>query len=467
MAKRSLITRIPGTDDILPTQYYQRERIKNTLKDCFESFGYQGIEVPVIEYLELLLRKSGEEIQTKMYTFEDRGGRKLCLRPEMTPSVVRAYLQGLQKARLPLKLYYFGSCFRYDKQQKGRYRQFTQAGVELLGAEGSKADAEVIKLACEGLNQLGLQTYRLHIGDISFILGLLKKYRLKEPYQDLLLGSLEALGKGEIDREDIENRLKSIGADEEAEKMFQNVLDFLEQLSQIRGLPGEVFGKVESLLKEYSLDIGLLKGCQEVAHYLDLYGLDWSRALVNFGFARGLEYYTGIIFEIHCDLLGTASQICGGGRYDELVTTLGGKVSTPAVGFAYGLERVQLALEEESKKETSGGIETGVIDVRIAPIGDVYAYALQVAEIMRREGLRVEIDIVGKKPGKNAEDAQVLGIPYVVFLGPEEVSRRVIRAKFLVEGEEEILPFQEEMLHSWCQKLKNWRNQRKRVVRTG
>jgi len=459
--EKALISRISGTDDILPTEYYRREKIIDTLKDCFESFGYQGIEVPIIEYLELLLRKSGEEILSKMYIFEDRGRRKLCLRPEMTPSIVRAYLQGLQKARMPLRLYYFGSCFRYDKQQRGRYRQFTHAGVELLGAEGSKADAEVIKLACEGLEQLGLRTYKLHIGSIGLLLELLKKYRLKNSYRDLLLGSLEALGKGEIKREDLGKKLKNIDSREEAKKKFQKVLDFVEQLSNICGLPGEVFRRVDDLLREYHLDTGLLKECQDVIHYLDLHGLDWNRAVVDFGFSRGLQYYTGVIFEIHCHLLGTASQICGGGRYDELVTTLGGKIPTPAIGFSYGLERIKLALEEENKESTPGGIKSGLVDVRIAPIGDVYAYALQVAEALRRENLRVEMDILGKKPGKNAEDAQVLGIPYVVFLGSEEASRKVIKVKSLAQGEEEILPFQEEELRSWCQKLKAERMNRK------
>lgn len=201
------VERVRGANDVLPEDYEGIKAIENELKTCFASYGYRPIDVPVIEYTDLHLRKSGEELISRLYDFTFQG-RRLCLRPEMTASVIRAYVENLQEAPLPIRLYYAGPVFRYEKPGRGRYRQFTQMGVEVIGAAGPAADAEVLQLACQGLTRLGLKQYHAVIGHIGILVDFLNSLALEGRIARFLIAHMETLRKE--GRQTVADRLAEI-----------------------------------------------------------------------------------------------------------------------------------------------------------------------------------------------------------------------------------------------------------------
>jgi len=203
--KHEPIKGVKGTQDIFPKEYYRRTEVFKAIQECFESYGYQGMDVPIIEPLELHLRKSGDKIVKSMYTFKDYGNRDICLRPEITASVVRAFNEGLSNESRPVKIYYFGPTFRYDKPQEGRFRQFTQAGVEIIGSNSLEHDAEVIKLACDCMEKIGIKNYEIAISDVEILFTIFKKLAIPEREKSLLIG--EAKWEEKTDMEKLGNEL--------------------------------------------------------------------------------------------------------------------------------------------------------------------------------------------------------------------------------------------------------------------
>src|ERR671938_795434 len=192
------IQRVRGTNDLLPPADARLRSLENELRAGFEAFGYEGIQTPIIEPLELFLRKSGEEIVARMYAFS-HWNRRLCLRPELTASVMRAFLGDLQSHSLPLRFHYAGPSFRYERPSRARFRQFTQVGVELIGAAGPAADAEVLHLACAGLEAVGITSYRLVVGHLGAVLQLLAQQGMSEHAQGLVLDLMEPIARGRLD----------------------------------------------------------------------------------------------------------------------------------------------------------------------------------------------------------------------------------------------------------------------------
>ena len=506
MARNNEIRPIKGTFDLLPEEFYIYEFVTKQLKDCFESFGYRGVDIPIVEYADLHLRKSGEELISKMYAFKDYGNRDVCLRPELTASVARAFVNNLQSSSLPVRLYYIGPAFRYDKPQHARYRQFTHAGIEMIGSKTSLSDAEVIGIACKGLELLGLKNYRVVIGHIGFVLDLLSSLELDERVKTFFVESMEQLSK-ERGIEYIKARLRdldiipglvdatnpnsvdkkfvsllqkmkypeatvlihglleeiNVGVDgtripkEVAERLLSKIkrkkqrrnvdkaLNFIERLSQIRGIPPKIFEQVESLISEYELDLSPLAELKSVIKNLGYYNIDWGKVSVNLGFGRGLQYYTGIIFEIYYDKLGTENQICGGGRYDDLVRTIGGKRDIPALGFSYGVERVKLSLEMENKIEgklKKAGMRKA--DIFIIPIGrEVDDYAIKVSEILRNKGLRAEMDVMERKVSRNLKHTGDRGIPFAILIGEEEKATSAFKLRDMRTKQEQTVGLDE------------------------
>ncbi|MBV9172516.1 MAG: ATP phosphoribosyltransferase regulatory subunit, partial [Chloroflexi bacterium] len=197
MSMAAPIQRVRGTNDVLPPDDARLRRLEARLREGFETFGYQGIQTPIVEPLELFLRKSGDEIVARMYAFS-HWNRRLCLRPELTASVMRSYVDELQGQALPIRLHYSGPSFRYERPSRGRYRQFTQVGVELIGAAGPAADAEVLHLACAGLKAVGIERYRLVIGHLGATLQLLGQLGMTEYAQGLVLDLMEPIARGRL-----------------------------------------------------------------------------------------------------------------------------------------------------------------------------------------------------------------------------------------------------------------------------
>jgi len=493
---------VKGTSDLLPVIFQQTREIQSRLSECYESFGYQPVEVPIIEHLGLHLKKSGEEMRRKMYAFKDLGQRDLCLRPEFTASVVRAYVNHLQHHPSPLRLYYMGPTFRYDQPQRGRYRQFTQSGVEMFGAKSTAADAEVIYLACKGLDALGIREYSVSIGNIGITLSLLDCMELDEHRKVQIVEALESIRKEDDAVGKLRRRLDEIDEaldedwkryegvpsqegidpmqakglvdglisgsrsgfadgrdpDEIVERLLEKirrrgqrpaverVLAFVERLSEMHGAPDKVMQMAREVSAEYVLPSQPVDDLREVLSALSSYDFDWSRAEVDLAFGRGLAYYTGVIFEINCDSLEGQRQICGGGRYDGLVKALGGR-GAPALGFAYGVERLRLAkysLAGDATSDTDREMIRGFSHVLVCALNGASArYAHQVAERLRALGLRAEVDVMGRSPGKNLSHADRSGIPFAMVIGDDEVRHSVVKVKDLSNGQETSFPLHE------------------------
>lgn len=481
--EKKKIERVRGMRDVLPDEYEKRKIAWQMIEDTFRRFGYRGIEVPTIESIDLHLRKSGEAIRQHMYSFKDFGMETLCLRPELTASVVRMFNAELANEPLPLKLSYLGPAFRYDRPQKGRYREFTQAGVELIGGATPEYDAEVIACACAAMDSLGIKDYKVVIGNIGIILELLSQRKLEEKVKSYIIESLEALSKADEKGKGmakIEEGLKEIGVSlkelpsekkdllaavkelpefqaqkvvawvietiygntrdrrdsgeiaehllskirrDEQRAQIRETLGFIEKLTQICGHPEEVFPKVKALLNDYKLDIKPLDELQIIVKYLDHYQIDWSKVEIDFGFGRGLQYYTGMIFEIYCytESLGESQkQVCGGGRYDTLISDLGGPRSVPALGFSFGFERLLLAMPDTPDEPR--------LDAFVAPIGDEaeLCYALEVAHQLRQAGLRTDVGPRGTSPRMLAGMAKRLESRFALFLGGDEMAGKYV-----------------------------------------
>jgi histidyl-tRNA synthetase len=468
------IQRVRGTNDVLPPDDARLRRLEAELRAGFEAFGYQGIQTPIIEPLELFLRKSGEEIVARMYAFS-HWNRRLCLRPELTASVMRAFLGELQGRSLPLRLHYAGPSFRYERPSRGRFRQFTQVGVELIGAAGPAADAEVLHLACAGLEAVGVSRYRLVVGHLGAVLQLLAQLGMSEHAQGLVLDLMEPLARGRLDLHaavarvvellggptdghstGVDTGLPDALADLPTEQATAVAADILaraslpveggarqprqiiqrlltkanrpdptdqvrttfEFVSELHALRGQ---ELRAALERRSLSTAPLDEVQDALSLLSAYGPLGSgvEIEVDLSLARGLRYYTGLVFEIYVESDEGPLQVCGGGRYDDLVRALGGRESVPACGFSYGLERVDLA---RSTPEDRPAPRVLVVAVS----SEDHAAAVRVAgELRRVPGLVVEQDVRLRGPKAALRHADRSGVDAVVLLGSQEQAEGV------------------------------------------
>jgi histidyl-tRNA synthetase len=472
----SIIDSVRGMRDILPQELAAQLATAAQLDHVLASYGYQPIELPIIEQRDLYGRKLGEELVGKVYEFSF-SGRELALRPEWTASVLRAYVGRLQDQPLPQRLRYAGPVFRNERPQRATYRQFTQVGVELIGGPAPRADAECIALACAGLDAAGVQAYRVQIGHIGLVRGLLRDLGLAERTQGLLAWSLERMrqqGIGAV-RERLDaahgvlpfdaalleglddaqaealllGSLKAIGVNlefgtrspeaivgrlvrklrrEDPQPQIERALALLEQLCAIQGPADTALAAAAALLEEFGLPAGALEPLRAIVHAVAAHRVPDARIALDFGLGRGLHYYTGAIFEIY-DRDGL--QLCGGGRYDDLVTALGGRQPIPAVGFAYGLERVVLAsapATDDRRREA---------EVLVVPAEEgVYAYALEVAQALRGRGYIAAVDVRARSVASNLRDGARRGIGAIAVVGAAERADAAVIWRDLATREE-------------------------------
>ena len=374
-----------GTFDVLPAESAARARIYAVASDIFRRAGYGRIETPAFEETELFARGVGEAtdiVQKEMFTFEDRGGRSLALRPEATASICRAYVEhGMHRLPQPVKLWCWGPFFRHERPQAGRFRQFNQIDVEAIGTDTPLADAEAIILLDELLRELDVPGLRL-------LLGSLGSAEARAAYRDELRAYLRQHENDVADevRARIDaNPLRAFDSDDEGtQAVMREAPTMLERLD---GDDAEHFEAVKRLLDQAG-----------VAYELDA-------TLV-----RGLDYYNRTVFEFTSDALGAQSALGGGGRYDGLVAELGGP-ETPAIGWAAGIERILLALGEAPPPP---GIDVFIV----APDGQ-RERALQLATLARREGVCVDLDLAGRSHKGQMKQADRSGAPRAVILSED------------------------------------------------
>jgi histidyl-tRNA synthetase len=351
-----------GTFDALPEQQPARQRIEDTARRLLERAGYGRIEIPAFEDTELFSRGVGQStdiVQKQMFSFEDQGGRSLTLRPEATAPICRAYLEhGMQTWPQPVKLWSTGPFFRHERPQAGRYRQFFQVDAEAIGSDSPLLDAELILLLSDVLAELAVPELRLRLGSLG---SLESRAAYLEELRTYLRRHQDQLSK-EVSERIEANPLRAFDADDERTK--QVMAEAPTMLERLDGEDAEHFATVRELLDQNG-----------VAYELD-------PTLV-----RGLDYYTRTVFEFESELLGAQSGVAGGGRYDGLIEQLGGP-PTPAVGWAAGIERIALALGEQSQPERDG--------VFVVADEESREKALALVTELRRAGLAADMDLAGR-----------------------------------------------------------------------
>ena len=386
-----------GTRDFLPDEMEARRTIEWRMREVARLWGYREVCTPEFEDLELFTMRSGEGIVEEMYVFLDKGGRNLALRPEITASVIRMYINEAKVAPKPLRWCYFADCFRYERPQKGRYRQFWQFGVELIGADTAPADAEVIMLAADMLNATGV-TYDLKVGHLSFMKNLLEGI---DP-------SIQRRVMAHLDKKDFEGlaaTLDGINKPDLADSL--TALLACRTLTEAFEIAGTIPGK-ERIEQTISL--------------LDASGMNYS---LNFGIARGLDYYTGMVFEGFAQNLGAENQILGGGTY-RLAHLFGGD-DTASCGFAIGFDRVMVSLgETQHKKDTV---------VAIACTSEGRNHALEVAHSFRNAGIRTEMDLMERGLGAQLAHASKTA-DFAIVIGQREAESGQITLKNLKTAEQ-------------------------------
>lgn len=486
MKKR--IERLRGMHDLLPGAYQQQRWLTDRLSSLLAQAGYDPVDAPVLEQSDLFQISFGQELWQNLYTFRLHH-RDLCLRPEYTASICRLYLDHCQRQPLPLRLQYAGPVFRYEAPGRGRYRQHTQLGIELIGGQALSADAEILQLASEALHELHITAYQLELGHIGVASGFINRLNLDDQAARLLLSLMEQISRSAEGEQVAKGRLEalyptnqvngdvaydisagmmsevekkliapllsgisvSFGNDDarheiverllwkmersEQRRQILHALEFLRSLHAISGSPPEVFEALRDLLGRYELDPKPLAELEQLAMIVEQSGVPRKQILLNLALGRGVSYYTGLVFEIHArDEEGFDAQICGGGRYDRLIRAVGSTHDVNACGFAFGIERLLSLLPKSTFPALT------VTQALVIPVSDQnMGYGLQVARSIRGSGARVEVDVTGHGVSAGLRQAAKKQIRFALIVGDDEQQVDVVTLRDLVTGIERVL----------------------------
>ena len=402
-----MISGIRGTRDILPSEVGRWQHVERVAADVCVRYGYSEVRTPVIEREELFAKGTGEStdiVQKEMYAFTDKGGERITLRPEATPSMVRTFVEHSLEQELPFaKLYSLGPMFRYERPQKGRYRQFHQLDVEVFGLADPAIDGEVIDMAATFVAELGIQSAELVINSVG----------CEECRPSFSAALLEALG----------DRLPKLCGDCQRRAGTNPLRIFDCKVPADQPLIDELPRSEDFLCKE------CLRHFEEVRRHLDVYGHPYR---VSHRLVRGLDYYTRTTFEMLDTGLGAQNALLGGGRYDHLVKQLGGP-ERPGIGFAAGLERLVLALPDQVGVARSA-------DVFVVALGeDCWSSARLLARALRMSGLTALIDYGGRSSKSQMKRANRSGAERMLILGEDELARNIVTIKEMDTGSQKTL----------------------------
>ena len=393
---------VRGMRDFLPADAEKLKYVESVAKEVARLYGFDEVITPLVEHYELLAAKSGEEIKARMYIFEDLGGRKVALRPEFTASIARLMATTLRNEPKPLRLFSSGTLYRYDEPQFGRYREFWQSNFEIFGTNRPEADVEILALTNSLLQMTGLRNYWFKIGHVGILRGLLSEEGVRDEQQNSVMQLLDAKRWDEA---------------LELAKDFGVSTKGIAVMKEVFGAKGKdaskVLTQVKKKLKEYA---GAVEAAENLEQIVDLCRESGVRfdMIIDAGFARGLEYYTGMIFEPLIPEMEIS--LGGGGRYDKLIELFGGE-PTPAIGVAHGLDRIALAIDKQNiVPEFSKQI------VAVIPISDeAISKALLIALQLREKGVAVDLEIMGRTVSRALQDADRRKAVYAVILGPKEL----------------------------------------------
>ncbi len=399
-----MIDKPRGTRDFDPDQMKARKKVENSLRKTAESFGYDEVLTPTFEHTDLFLEKSGPSIVEEIYSFEDKGGREIALRPEFTASIMRMYSKNLRAKSKPLKLFYFGPAFGYERPQSGRYREFWHFGTELIGAGTAKADAENIALAYNCIKEAGLDEITMRVSNLQILEDYLKERNISREDREKIYHAID-------DEEETKKLLEEFSLDDEFYELLETPFE-------------EIPDKIKnSTAYEY---------LKKVINFLSYYDIDKDKDdyVVDLKTVRGLDYYSGVVFEIDVESLGAQKQICGGGDYN-LGDIFG--IDIPSKGFAIGFDRLYLALEQEDKlpeKKREG--------CYIIPLSEKsISYSYEVLSVLREAKLEADIDLKDRSVGKALGYADKRGFRYSIIIGEDEVEKEEVALKDMVSGDQE------------------------------
>ncbi|RLG66169.1 histidine--tRNA ligase [archaeon] len=409
-----MLRKVKGVRDILPPESIKFTYVIEKFRKIVSRFGYEEIITPTLEYFELFEKKSGVEISKTMYVFKDKKGLILALRPEVTPSIARIYINYLKSSPLPVRLFYVANCFRYEEPQRARYREFWQAGVECIGLKEPYGELETLTMVDTLMNELKIPV-SIRIGDMAIWRSIFDYYLIPDEKQQLLF---TALDKG--DNETFTNLVQ--------EYVPPKAINMFQRLMQIKGSNvSSLCAECRRILSDYGFSEieGRIDFIEELSLSLKLSRN--SRIILDMGFARGLAYYTGIIFEVYSSNLDVA--IGGGGRYDSLIEVFGGP-PTPAIGFAIGVDRVSMALNYDVKTSPR---------ILLVPVKPEYiSAALNAQVILARKGMCTEVEYK-RDLRKALKYANNRDIPFVAIIGSEFVSEGKVTIKDMMRRTQHVI----------------------------
>jgi len=408
-----------GTRDLFGEELRSIRHVTSVMDNVFKRYGYAEVETPLFEHLELFTKKSGANVVKQLYTFQDKSGRWLALRPELTAPAVRLYITQLKSAPKPLKLFYFGNCFRYEEPQARRWRQFLQSGVEIIGSARPEADAEVIALSDDVMRELGLVGRKLRIGHIRLLREALTKAGVKGDAQDPIMRAIDSRDESRL-RDELDRA--EVGGHER---------DLLNALIALRG-DAKILDKAEKLVSGLPRARAAVQNIRDILRQVRLLGVeDFS---VDFGIARGLEYYTDAVFEFYMNDV----QVAGGGRYDELIELLGGEPS-PAVGVGFGIDRIAQVILKRKIEVARERLDCMVLPASEAMLDD----CLKVARELRAAGFAVDVDLMGRSLTKAISYADTRGAEHVIIMGAKDLAVGKVTLRDMRTGVQEKVSKQE------------------------
>jgi histidyl-tRNA synthetase len=418
-SKKYNMQTVKGTRDMMPEDMIIRQQILEKIRDVFEKYGFQPMETPALENWDVLSAKGvgGEDIFKECYNFDDIGGRRIGLRYEITVSLARVIASN-PNLSLPFKTYQIGKVWRYGDVAKGRLREFLQADIDVIGSENMLADAEIIACSVECLDMLGFKDFVVRINNRKTLNNILKISGINENKFSDVLRSIDKLDK--IGLEAVKKELEK--------KISNKSIDKLMSFINTKGSNEKILRKIEKL--------DGAKEMEEIFSYLKTIKLE-SKIKLDLSLARGLDYYTGPVFEVFAEK-GIGS-IAGGGRYDKMIDLLGGK-STPATGISFGIERIMEVIKERKMIE---GKKTNV-KVFVVAVNDKFRRnVLEIAKLLRDESIQTDFDLRSRSLSSQLKYADSMKIPFAVIVGEKELKQKSVKLRNMKTGKEEMVKITE------------------------
>ena len=430
-----MVSRARGVRDFPPEAMRRRMVLENLLESKAVTHGFNRVQTPIFETLDLFTAKSGPGVISQLYAFQDKGERDLTLRPELTAPVMRMIADELRMETKPLRLSYFGQCFRYEEFKTGRYREFFQYGVELIGATGPLAEAEVIALSMDMLEACGLENWYVRIGHVGVLKDILTGLGLSDELQEGQSEPCTASAMRYLDKADwggLSELFSKNGVSQES-------LESLKQLAQLEG-GKETLSSARTILSNLGIkNTDALDELESCVNYVELLSPVIPELQINLCVARGLDYYTGMVFEVHVPELGGEGQVLGGGSY-KLLHLFGLPDLDPSCGFGLGFDRIMLALEAQAKASGREEVVPGELSrpslLAVVPFNIEPNTVLPLVADLRNSGQRVELELKGRKIGKAFSWADGIGADYVVIIGPKDLESGQASVKRLSDGQQ-------------------------------